>query len=77
MAATPRRPSRGNPEEERKSKMQLSPPKRTTWILATLLGALAIVAYAIVDLPYLTPYAFWILVVAFILLFLGTLLPGI
>jgi len=77
MAATPRRPSRGNPEEERKSKMQLSPPKRTTWILATLLGALAIVAYAIVDLPYLTPYAFWILVAAFILLFLGTLLPGI
>jgi hypothetical protein len=77
MAATPRCPSRGNPEEERKSKMQLSPPKRTTWILATLLGALAIVAYAIVDLPYLTPYAFWILVVAFILLFLGTLLPGI
>jgi hypothetical protein len=77
MAATPRRPRRGNPEEERNTEMQLSPPKRTTWILATLLGALAIVAYAIVDLPYLTPYAFWILVVAFILLFLGTLLPGI
>lgn len=57
--------------------MQLSPPKRATWFLATLLGLLAIVAYAIVDLPYITPYAFWILVVGFILLFLGTLLPGI
>ncbi len=57
--------------------MQLSPPKRTTWALATLLGVLAIIAHAIVEVPYVTPYAFWILVLAFILLFLGTLLPGI
>lgn len=57
--------------------MQLSPPKRTTWALATLLGVLAIIAYAIVDVPYITPYAFWVLVLAFILFFVGTLLPGI
>jgi hypothetical protein len=77
MAAIPRRPWRGNSKAERNAEMQLSPPKRATWFLATILGVLAIVAYAIVDLPYLTPYAFWILVVAFILFFLGTLLPGI
>jgi len=57
--------------------MQLSPPKRTTWALATLLGVLAIIAHAIVDVPYVTPYAFWVLVLAFILFFVGTLLPGI
>jgi hypothetical protein len=57
--------------------MQLSPPKRTTWMAATLLGAVAIVAYAIVDVPLITPYAFWILVAAFVLFFLSTLLPGI
>ena len=57
--------------------MQLSPPKRTTWIAATLLGAVAIATHAIVEVPLITPYAFWILAVAFILLFLATLLPGI
>ena len=57
--------------------MQLSPPKRTTWIVATLLGVVAIVAHAVVDLPLLTPYAFWILVASFVLYFLSTLLPGI
>ena len=58
-------------------KVQLSPPKRTTWIAATFLGVLGIVAHAIVDLPLITPYAFWILVLAFLLFFLSTLLPGI
>lgn len=57
--------------------MQLSPPKRTTWVVATVLGVLGIVAEAIVDLPLITPYAFWVVVLAFLLLFLGTLLPGI
>ena len=57
--------------------MQLSPPKRTSWFAATLLGVLAIVAYAFVDVPFLTPYAFWILVASFVLFFLSTLLPGI
>jgi hypothetical protein len=57
--------------------MQLSPPKRTTWLLATFLGLLGIVAYAIVDLPLISPYAFWILAAAYVLFFLGTLLPGI
>ena len=70
-------PWRGNTEEQRKTEMQLSPPKRNTWLLATFLGVLGIVAYAIVDLPLLTPYAFWILVAAFVLFFLSTLLPGI
>ena len=57
--------------------MKLSPPKRTTWIVATLLGVVAIASHAIVDVPLITPYAFWILAAAFILLFLATLLPGI
>ena len=57
--------------------MQLSPPKRATWTLSILLGLLAIIAHAIVDLPLITPYAFWILVLGFVLLALGTLLPGI
>jgi hypothetical protein len=57
--------------------MKLSPPKKTTWFLATFLSLLGIVACAIVDLPLIRPYAFWIVVLAFILLFLGTLLPGI
>jgi hypothetical protein len=57
--------------------MQLSPPERTTWSLSILPGIVAVIAQAIVDLPLIIPYAFWILVLAFILLALGTLLPGI
>ena len=57
--------------------MQLSPPKRRTWLLATFLGVLGIVAYAFVDLPLITPYAFWVLVASCVLFFLSTLLPGI
>lgn len=57
--------------------MKLSPPRNITWFVATFLGFLGIVAYAIVDLPLISPYAFWLVALAFILLFLGTLLPGI
>jgi hypothetical protein len=57
--------------------MKLSPPKNTTWFLATFLGLLGIIAYAILDLPLISPNAFWLVALAFVLLFLGTLLPGI
>jgi len=45
--------------------------------LATLLGVIAIVTHAIVEVPLISPYAFWILVLAFVLFLVGTLLPGI
>ncbi|MCL7454572.1 MAG: hypothetical protein M8467_16155 [Anaerolineae bacterium] len=57
--------------------MKLSPPRNQTWFLATLLALLGIVAHVIVDIPFVTPYAFWLVTLAFILLFLGALLPGI
>jgi hypothetical protein len=52
--------------------MKLSPPRNITRFVATFLGFLGIV-----DLPLISPYAFWLVALAFVLLFLGTLLPGI
>lgn len=56
--------------------MQLSAPKIITWWIAVILGVLGIVA-KLVTIPVLSGIAFWLVVVGFIVLVLGTLLTGL
>ena len=52
--------------------MKLSEPKVITFIIAVVLAILALIAFFI---PY--GWAFWVLLVAFIVLALGNLLKGL
>lgn len=56
--------------------MKLSPPKNVTWILATLLGLLGIIASQ-VSIPIVSDYDFWFVVAGFGLLVLATLFRGL
>ena len=55
--------------------MKLSAPKQQVWIIAVILGILGIVG-TFIAIPFVTAYAFWFVVVGFVLLFLGTLFAG-
>ena len=56
--------------------MKLSAPKGTTFLLAFFLGAVAVVS-TFVALPVLSGYAFWLLLLAFIILMAGVLFKGV
>jgi len=55
--------------------MRLSAPKRTTWWIALVVGAIGIVAH-LVTIPVLSGFAFWLVAAAFVLLILATYLKG-
>jgi len=56
--------------------MRLSAPKQVTWWIALVVGVLGILAY-LVTIPVLSGFAFWLVVVAFVLLLLATFLVGL
>ena len=56
--------------------MSLSAPKQITWWIALIVGIVGIVAQ-LVTIPVLTGLAFWLVVVAFVLLILATFLKGL
>jgi hypothetical protein len=51
--------------------MQLNAPKQITWLIAVIIGAAGILSY-LVTIPGLSPSAFWLVAVGFVLLALGT-----
>jgi len=53
--------------------MKLSAPKQITWWIALVVGVVGILAQ-LVTIPVLSGFAFWLVVVAFVLLILATLL---
>lgn len=55
--------------------MRLSAPKQITFLIAVILAILAIVA-TLVSIPTISGFAFWILVVAFIVLAIGNMIDG-
>jgi len=55
--------------------MKLSAPKQEVWIIAVILGILGIIG-KFITIPFLTVYAFWFVVVGFVLLALGAFLKG-
>ncbi len=55
--------------------MKLSTPKNITFWIAVALAALGLLA-SLVTIPVLSPLAFWLVVVGFVVLALGNLLEG-
>ncbi len=60
--------------------MRLSPPKKTTWWIALIVGAVGIVLH-LLSLPILAaiPFGlgFWLVAIAFVLLLVAAYLPGL
>lgn len=56
-------------------KMKLSAPKVVTFWVSVALAALGLLAF-LVTIPFLSGFAFWIVLIAFIILLLGTLIKG-
>lgn len=53
--------------------MNLSAPTFPVWVIAVVAGGVGLLS-KFVAIPGVTPYAFWLVVVGFLLLVLGTLL---
>jgi len=56
--------------------MRLSAPQQITWWIALIVGVVGIIAH-LVTIPVLSTFAFWLVVVAFALLIVATLLKGL
>ena len=56
--------------------MKLNAPKQITWWIALVVGVVGIIA-SLVTIPVLSGFAFWLVVVAFVLLLLATFIPGL
>ena len=56
--------------------MNLSAPKQITWLIALVIGVIGVLAY-LVTIPVLSGFAFWIVVVAWVLLLVATFVSGL
>ena len=56
--------------------MNLSAPKQITWLIAVIVGVLGILG-KFVAIPFISAYAFWLVVVAFLILVVGTFMDGV
>lgn len=56
--------------------LKTNAPKHVTWLLSVILGVLGILGQ-IVPVAALTPYSFWLVAIAFIVLALATVLEGL
>ncbi|MFO7889904.1 MAG: hypothetical protein R6V04_06150 [bacterium] len=56
--------------------MKLSVPKQIVWWIATILGVLGILG-RILTISFITVNSWWLLLIAFVLLFLGTVLKSL
>ena len=57
--------------------MKLSPPKQITFWACLIVGLLGIVGKLVPSLPLLGPFAFWLVVIAFVLLVLSVTTTGL
>jgi len=57
-------------------KLNLSAPKQWTWLVALVLAVLGVLGY-FVQIPFLSAADFWLVLLGFVLLLLGTLLEGL
>lgn len=54
----------------------LTPPSRGIWIVSLILGVLGILS-RLVYIEAVTPYAFWLVAIGFILLVIGNVARGV
>lgn len=55
--------------------MKVNAPTKNVWFVAVILGVLGVIAQ-FVAIPFVSVYAFWVVVVGFVLLVLSTVLKG-
>lgn len=55
--------------------MQTNAPKFVTWVVAVVIGCLGILGY-FVAIPFVSVYAFWFVVVGFVIVALGSVIKG-
>ena len=55
--------------------MRLNAPKKIVWLISLIIAVLAIISTFVV-IPFVTVNAFWVMGVAWLLLFLATFLKG-
>ena len=56
--------------------MKLNSPKKLTWNISTLLVVIGIVFHWILNVNFITPYAVIIMLIGYLILWLGTFLKG-
>jgi hypothetical protein len=56
--------------------LKLSAPKQVTFWVAVVIGLIGLIA-GIVPIPVVSPFAFWVVVLGFVILALGNLLEGL
>jgi len=56
--------------------MKLSAPTQVVWIIALVVGIVGILA-SLVTIPGLSGFAFWIVVIAWVILVLSTAMKGV
>ncbi|MCE9597183.1 MAG: hypothetical protein K8S54_04370 [Spirochaetia bacterium] len=56
--------------------MKTNAPRSLTWTAGAICGGLGILGHFIA-LPIITPYAFWLLVIGFLILAISTVVKGI
>jgi hypothetical protein len=55
--------------------MRLNAPKQTVWIIALILGVLGILGM-LTDIPVVTEYHIWFIIVGWLLLIIATVAKG-
>lgn len=55
--------------------MKRSAPTYPVWLISLILAALGVIG-SFIAIPFVSAYAFWLVVVGYVLLFLGTILKG-
>lgn len=56
--------------------MKLSPPKVGTFVISVIIALIAIIGLS-VDIPFVSDNAFWVMVIAYLVLGAGALFKGI
>jgi hypothetical protein len=56
--------------------MKLTPPKNITFWISVIFVVAGLLGYLKV-LAFLTPFAFWLVVIGYVILFLGNLVKGL
>jgi hypothetical protein len=56
--------------------MQTNAPKQVTWIIALIIGAVGVIA-SLVSIPVLSGFAFWVVVLALVILLVATVVSDL
>lgn len=56
--------------------MKFSPPKQVTWWIAVIVGAIGVLGQ-LLSISIIAPFAFWLVVIGFVLLALATVIQGL